>query len=206
MDNKKRAKAINQLKMLKLFSSKMRLAAEQWDKPWKILIATAMSAQSRDEMTIKIATDLFRKYPSLRRLANAEYMEVLFVLKSLNYNKTKAANIIECAKSLVNDYGGKVPLSFEDLIKLPGVGRKTANVFLSEMGFDTIGIDTHVAYISNKLGWAKSKSSEKIESSLKQLFPKRYWKRINPILVRFGKTYISRKKKDKLLGKIFAIC
>ncbi len=206
MDNKRRAKALKQLKMLKLSSSKMRLAAEQWDKPWKILIATAMSAQSRDEITIKIATALFKEYPSLRKLANAKYIEILFVLKSLNYNKTKATNITKCAKILVNDYGCKVPLNFEDLIMLPGVGRKTANVFLSEMGLDTIGIDTHVAYISNKLGWAKSKSSEKIESSLKHLFPKRYWKKINPILVRFGKTYTSRKKKDKLLGKILAVC
>jgi len=198
----KQVKAIKQLRGLKLKSSKMRLAAEKWDKPWKTLIAIAMSAQSRDETTIAIATNLFGKYPTLESLANASYEEVLLVLKSLNYNKTKASNIIACAKMLLGKYHGKVPLNFDELITLPGVGRKTANVFLSETGLDAIGIDTHAAYISKKLRWTKNKSPKKIEDDLKQLFPQSYWKQINPVLVRFGKTYTSRKKKDKVLEEI----
>lgn len=199
---KKQVKAIKQLKLLNLKSSKMRLAAEKWDLPWKTLIAIMMSAQSRDEMTIVIATALFKKYPTLEKLAGAKYVDVLYVLKSLNYNKTKSSNIIACAKLLVEKYVGKVPLEFEELITLPGVGRKTANVFLSELGFDAIGIDTHVAYISNRLKWTKNKSSEKIEADLKELFPIKYWKQINPVLVRFGKTYTSKNKKNLLLDEI----
>ncbi|MFA5126034.1 MAG: endonuclease III [archaeon] len=202
MARENQVKAIKQLNLLKLRSSKMRLAAEKWNNPWKTLIAIAMSAQSRDETTITIATALFEKYPTLKELANANYDEVLFVLRSLNYNRTKASNIIACAKMLLEKYHGKVPLNFDELIALPGVGRKTANVFLSEMGLAAIGVDTHAAYISKKLLWTKNKSPEKIERDLKLLFSKKYWKHINPTLVRFGKTYTSRKKKDKMLDEI----
>lgn len=198
----KQIKAIKQLGLLKSKSSKMRLAAEKWDSPWKTLIAISLSAQSRDETTITIATKLFEKYSSLEKLANAKYADVLFVLKSLNYNKTKTANIIACAKMLQKEYDGIVPLDFDKLITLPGVGRKTANVFLSEYGFEAIGVDTHAAYISKKLNWTKNKVPEKIEMDLRQLFPKKQWKKINPILVRFGKTYTSKKEKDKILGEV----
>ncbi|MFA5931629.1 MAG: endonuclease III [archaeon] len=202
VSKEKQIKAIKQLGLLKLKSSKMRLAAEKWDADWKTLIAISLSAQSRDETTITIATKLFEKYNTLEKLASAKYVEVLFVLKSLNYNKTKAANIIACAKMLREDYSGVVPLDFDKLITLPGVGRKTANVFLSENGFDAIGVDTHAAYISRKLNWTKNKNPKKIEEDLKQLFPKQKWKQINPVLVRFGKTYTSKKNKDKILKEV----
>lgn len=198
----KSAKAIRQLKALGKKSKKMRLAAQGWGAPWKTLIATMMSAQARDEVTIVIAGALFAKYPALQRLAQAKYEGVLRVLKSLNYNRTKARNIIACAKAVTSQHDGKVPHDFEKLIALPGVGRKTANVFLSEMGHDAIGVDTHAAYISQKLGWTKNKRPDKIEEDLRALFPKKYWKKINPVLVRFGKTYTSRREKDELLDKI----
>lgn len=198
----KRSKAIKQLQFLKLHSSKMRLAAEEWDSPWKTLIAISLSAQSRDETTIKIASKLFEKYPSVNALAKANYVDVLFVLKSLNYNRTKAKNIIACAKLLVKNYAGVVPLDVDKLIQLPGVGRKTANVFLSEMGFDAVGVDVHVAYCAYVLGWTKHKNPNKIEVDLKKLFPKRLWSRLNGTLVRFGKTYTSKRIKNELLGEI----
>ncbi len=194
--------AISQLEELAKKSRKMRLAAQNWDAEWKTLITTAMSAQARDEVTIVIANALFSKYPSLPKLAAAKYEDMLKVLRSLNYNRTKSRNIIACAKVLVEQHNGKVPHDFEKLIALPGVGRKTANVFLSEMGHDAIGIDTHAAYISQKLGWTKNKKPEKIESDLRALFPKKYWKEVNPVLVRFGKTHMSRRKKDVILEEI----
>jgi len=88
------------------------------------------------------------------------------------------------------------------LVKLRGVGRKTANVFLSEMGKPGIGVDTHVSYISQKLGWTKNKNQHKIEQDLKKLFPKKCWNKVNSTLVRFGKTHTSRKEKDKILNQI----
>jgi endonuclease-3 len=197
-----RSLAIKQLSLIGKKARRMRLAAEEWDLKWKTLIAISMSAQSRDEVTIQIAAALFKRYPSLNALSKAKYGDVLYKLRSLNYNRTKARNIIACAKMLVRDYGGVVPEDINELIKLPGVGRKTANVFLSEYNHSAIGVDTHTAYISQKLGWSKSKRPEKIESDLMELFPKKYWGKINPYLVRFGKTYTSKKEKDMLLEEI----
>ncbi|MBU5537512.1 MAG: endonuclease III [Candidatus Aenigmatarchaeota archaeon] len=195
-------KAIEQLKELNKQSSPMRLAAEEWNEPWQILISTILSARTRDEITIPIAEKLFRIYPTVKDLANAKLEDVQKIIKPINFYRTKSKNIINCAKTLVNTYNGRPPVDFNELIKLPGVGRKTANVFLSEMGENTIGVDTHVSYISRKLGWTRSKNPEKIENDLKKLFPKKYWKKINPILVRFGKTYTSKRIKDKILQRI----
>lgn len=196
------SKVLKQLKELEKLSSPMRLAAERWDKPWQTLISTIASARTRDEITIPIANELFRKYPTVKVLASAKLKDVQKIIKPINFYKTKTKNIINCAKILVKTYKSEPPHDFNELIKLPGVGRKTANVFLSEMGRATIGIDTHVSYISRKLGWATSNEPEKIEEDLKKLFPKNYWKKINPILVRFGKTYTNRERKEELLEKI----
>ena len=103
---------------------------------------------------------------------------------------------------MVKEYHSKIPESIEKLIELPGVGRKTANVFLAEIGKDTIGVDTHVSHISQKLGWTKHQKPAQIEKDLESLFPKKYWSKINETLVRFGKTYTSRKEKDELLREI----
>ena len=88
------------------------------------------------------------------------------------------------------------------MIELPGVGRKTANVFLAEHGKHALPVDTHVFQISRKLGWAKGKNPHKVEEELRQLFPRKYWNKINSTLVRFGKTHTSRKSKDKILNEI----
>jgi len=195
-------KALKQLEELKKLSFPMRLAAEEWKEPWQTLITTILSARTRDEKTIPIANELFKRYPATKDLANAKLKEVQKIIRPINFYKTKSKNIVNCAKILVEKYDSKPPIDLDKLLELPGVGRKTANVFLSEMGKDAIGVDTHLAYISRKLGWTNSEDPKKIEEDLKKLFPKRYWKKINPILVRFGKTYTSRKKKDEILEKI----
>ena len=193
-------KHLKQLKLLKQYSSKKRLAAEKWNKPWQTLIATALSARTKDDTTIIIANELFSKY-TLEKLAKAKENNIQKVIKKINYHKTKSRNIINCAKILLKKYKGKPPLDFNKLIELPGVGRKTANVFLSIMGFQTIGVDTHISYISQKLGWTKNTKPEKIEEDLKKLFPKKQWSNLNPILVRFGQTN-KKKEKDEILKKI----
>ena len=197
-----RKTAIKQLKELKRDSNKMRLAAEKWDKPWKTLIATILSARTRDETTIKICDRLFNRYDSLNKLSIANLKEIEKIIRSVNFYKNKSKNISKCAKILIEKYKGRTPHTFQNLIELPGVGRKTANVFLSEYGKEAIGIDTHVSYISQKLKWTAHKDSKKIEEDLKKIFPKKYWSKINPILVRFGKTHISRKRKDRVLESI----
>jgi endonuclease III len=197
-----KTKAIRQLKELRKKSNNMRLAAEKWNSSWKTLFAIILSARTRDETTISVANKLFRKYSTLGKLENARLNDIEKTIMPVNFYKNKSKNISSCSRTLIREYGGKVPRDFEELIKLSGVGRKTANVFLSEYGEKAIGVDTHVFYISRKLGWSRGKTPEKVEEDLKKLFPKNYWVKINPFLVRFGKTYKSRKRKDELLLRL----
>lgn len=202
MDSKK---AIKQLKMLQKNAALMRLAAEGWGSEWKTLVAIIMSARTRDETTIKVAEKLFKKFPAVTVLANASANEVSAIIRPVNFFRNKTKNVIACARALAERYKGAPPHDLSKLIELPGVGRKTANVFLSEMGKDAIGVDTHVSYISQKLGWSKNKNPHKIEEDLKKLFPRKYWRRINRVCVRFGKTHMSRRIKNELLQQI-ALC
>ncbi|MCX6711850.1 MAG: endonuclease III [Candidatus Woesearchaeota archaeon] len=197
--NQKRA--LKQLRELKKLGSKLRLAAQGWHKPWQILISTMLSARTRDTKTIAVSNVLYKKYPSLKKLAKSNIDNIKDIIKPINYYKTKSKNVLNCSKILINEYNEKVPLDIEQLLKLPGVGRKTANIFLSQMGKQTIGVDTHVSFISQKLGWTKNKKPYKIEEDLKRLFPKKYWKQVNLILVRFGQTY-SKNKKEEILKTI----
>ena len=201
-NNVRMDKKIRQLRRVDYFGKSMRLAAEKWGCPWKTLISIMLSARTRDETTMVVAKELFKRFPSLIKLSGAKLGEIEKVIKPINFYKNKSRNILNSAKILVKAYGSNVPMQFGELMKLPGVGRKTANVFLSEYGEDAIGVDTHVFYISKRLGWCKGKTPDKVESELKRIFPKQYWRRLNPILVRFGKTYTSKKEKDILLEKI----
>ncbi len=209
MNKVKMKKEIKQLKELDKITRKklgkgknLRLAAEQWDKPWKTLISTILSARSLDETTIKYATILFKKYPNVKALAKAKLKDVEKIIKPINFYKNKSRMIIKCAQQLTEEYNGEPPREFEKLIELSGVGRKTANVFLSEQGHNTIGVDTHVNYITHYLHWTNNRKSEQIEQDLKRIFPKSYWKKINPSLVRFGKMHTSRKEKKKVLDEV----
>ncbi len=182
--------------------SMKRLAGEGWKHDWQTLITTIMSAQSRDETTIPIAEELFRKYESLEKLANANYSEVLEIFKGLNYNKTKARHVIEAAKMLISDFNGKVPDNLDELVKLPGVGRKTANLVLTECHEkDAITVDVHVHRLSNVLGIVKTKNPHKTELELMKIAPRKYWSRINRIFVLWGKE-VRGKDKNKLLMKL----
>ncbi|MBU2615570.1 MAG: endonuclease III [Nanoarchaeota archaeon] len=202
MNSKKHITQLNQLKCLGKKPKDLRLAAESWNSSFKILIATILSARTRDETTIPVAEKLFQKYPNAKSLSKAPLSAIQKIIRPVNFYRNKSKNISNCAKAIVKNYNSKVPEDLEELIKLPGVGRKTANVFLSEIGHDSIGVDTHVSYVSKKIGWTKNKNLQKIEEDLKKLFPKRYWAKLNPTLVRFGKTYTSRREKDDLINKI----
>ena len=197
--------AIRQLKELERLGGvkKMRLAAEEWPEEWQTLIAIALSARTRDEVAVKVAKDLFAEYKTAHALRRANPREVAQVIYPVNFFQNKTKNIIACAKMLVEEYGGKPPHDLNKLVLLPAVGRKTANVFLSEYGADAIGVDTHVSYISQKLGWTLHRDPHKIEKDLERLFPRRIWSRVNSTCVRFGKTYMSRIKKDEILERMY---
>ncbi|HRZ85547.1 MAG TPA: endonuclease III [Candidatus Paceibacterota bacterium] len=194
--------AIKQLAEIKKLGGNMRLAADGWDEEWKTLIATLMSARTTDKKTIPIAEELFKKFNNLNKLSKANVKDIENIIRSVNFYKTKSKNILNLSKILVKEYDKKVPHDFNKLIELPGVGRKTANVFLAVYGHDKIGVDTHVEYISRKIGWTKGKNQEQIETDLQKLFPQKKWRDINWILVSFGQTYKSRKQQDEIIDKL----
>jgi endonuclease III len=183
-------------------SSVKRLAADEWEKDYETLIATMLSAQTRDETTIPVAEALFKKYSSLEKLSKAKYDDVLKVISRVNFKYNKAKHVIGTAKLLVSNYSGKVPDDIEELIKLPGVGRKTANLVLSEVhAKDGICVDTHVHRISNVFGFVKTKTPTQTEMELRKIVPKKYWSRINRIFVLWGKD-VRGKDKKKFLEKL----
>ncbi len=177
--------------------SQPRLAVE-WREKWKSLISTILSSQTKDTTTIKYSEILYKKYPNLKSLAKAKKRDVEKIIRPINYHKTKAKHIIETARILVKK--GKIPETREELMELPGVGRKVANVYLVHAhNHACIGVDTHVNFLANALGWTNQNSQEKIEQDLEALFPKRYWNSINWILVRFGQIFPSRKRQIEIL-------
>src|SRR3989338_3851494 len=196
--------AVRQLKELERLGrgKPMRLAAEGWKEEWQTLISILMSARTRDETTGFVAEELFSKYKTLSALARAKPAEVSAIIRPVNFFQNKTKYVIALAKVLVERYKGVPPRDIQKLIELPVVGRKTANVFLSEYGADAIGVDTHVAYISQRLGWTNHSNPHKIEKDLETLFPRNYWSRANRRCVRFGKTYQSRRRKDELLDSL----
>lgn len=194
-------KAISQLKALRRLvkGKEPQLAAEQSAK-WKILISTILASQSRDVLTNKISAILYKKYKTPKALANAPLNEIRKTIKSINYYKTKAKHIKETAKLIQHG----IPKTREELMELPGVGRKVANVYLAEAhNAPAIGVDTHVSRISQKLRWTKNRVPWKIEKDLEKLFPKKYWNSINYIVVSFGQIFgTSRRKENEILSQL----
>ncbi len=183
-------------------SVEKRLAGEGWEHDWQTLVATIMSAQSRDETTIPIAEELFRKYPSLEKLAAARFEDVLFVLKSMNYNRTKAKNIVAAARYLLDNHGGRVPDDMDLLLEVPGVGRKTANLVITEVHEkEGITVDTHVHRICNVLGLVNTKTPTQTEEEMKKVAPRKYWARINRLFVLWGKE-VPGKDAKRFLAKL----
>lgn len=194
--------ALKQLSKLNKYGRDMRLAAKGWENDWQTLASIILSARTRDEVTIKVCTKMFEKFPSSSEFSKLKISKVKKLIGSINFFNNKSKMILNCAKVIEKNHNGIVPRDFEKLLLLPGVGRKTANVFLAEFGGANIGVDTHVSYISQYLKWANSDKPEIIEKQLGKLFPKSKWNKMNYIMVRFGKTYTSKKEKDFILDEI----
>jgi len=180
----------------------MRFVAKGWDFPWQTLIAILLSARTRDEVTTEVAEKLFLKYSSLELLAHAKLFSLEQILRPVNFYKTKSQHVLALAKILFSDFEGAVPRDVSVLVSLPGVGRKTAQVFLAQYDVPAIGVDTHVAFISQYLGWTSFSDPLKIEQDLQRVFPQKYWTLVNLFCVRFGKTYLSRAEKTFLLDQL----
>lgn len=159
--------------------------------PFELLIAVILSAQCTDERVNKTTPSIFSKYSTPEDFANIKIDELERLIHPCGFYKNKAKNIKACAKILVEKYNSKVPNTMEDLIALPGVGRKTANVvLLNAYGIaEGIAIDTHAKRISNRFGFSKESDPEKIEKDLLKIFPKEYLKDINHLFVYHGRNF-----------------
>ncbi len=155
--------------------------------PFSILIGTILSARTKDESTTKVVKILFSKYKNSKELSNAKLKDVENIIKSIGFYHVKAKRIIEVSKIINSKYGGIVPDELEQLVDLPGVGRKTANCVLV-YAFDkpAIPVDIHVHRISNRLGLVKTKTPEETEFELMKKIPKKFWLEINDTFVMYG--------------------
>lgn len=155
--------------------------------PLSILIGTILSARTRDESTSAVVRELFSKYKTAGALAKARLPDVEKIIKRTGFYHVKAKRIIEVASIIDSKYSGTVPETMEELLGLPGVGRKTANCVLV-YAFDkpAIPVDTHVHRISNRLGLVSTKTPEETEIELMKTIPKKHWLRINDTLVMYG--------------------
>jgi endonuclease-3 len=169
-----------------------------YETPLQILVATILSAQCTDAKVNEITPGLFRKYPTVRHFAEADPEILEQEIRPTGFFRNKTKNIIGAAKKIVQDYGGRVPDSMKDLITLPGVARKTANIVLSS-GFNKaegIAVDTHVKRLSGRLGLSSHKDPDKIEQDLLVLVPREEWLDFNYMLVNHGRAICQARKPD----------
>lgn len=157
---------------------------------FELLICVILSAQCTDKRVNIVSKELFKKYPTAFALANAKVCDVEEIIKPCGFFHNKAKNIIQTSKIIVEKFGGEVPDDFSNLISLPGVGQKTANV-LSAVGFgkDAFAVDTHVFRVSKRLGIANGKTPEKVEEELKSFFSKDKWSETHHLFVLFGRYF-----------------
>lgn len=169
--------------------------------PYKSLIFTILSARSKDERTLIVTEKIMKKYPKPKDLANADIEEIKTIIKSIGFYNEKSKRIKAAAKTLVEKFNSKVPDTFEELIEIEGVGRKTANVVLNNVfGKDVIGVDVHVHRISNRIGLVNTKKPEQTEIELTKITPKKDLRKINKLLVRFGQSICGPKPKCEICG------
>ena len=159
------------------------------ETPWQLLIAVIMSAQCTDARVNIVTADLFRKYDTLEKFANADLKELEQDIHSTGFYNMKAKNIIACCRDLVDKHGGEVPRTIEELTALAGVGRKTANVIRGNIYNEpSIVVDTHVKRISRKLGLTKSEDPVKIEQDLMKALPRDHWILWNIHIITLGRS------------------
>ncbi|MBM3723443.1 MAG: endonuclease III [Actinobacteria bacterium] len=159
-----------------------------FESPLQLLAATILSAQCTDDRVNMVTPALFAKYPTAADLASANQTELETVIKSTGFYRNKAKSLIGLGQALVTRFGGEVPSTLEELVTLPGVGRKTANVVLGN-AFDTPGItvDTHVGRLSRRFGWSKHTDPEKVEQDIMNLFAPKYWTQLSQVMIWHGR-------------------
>jgi len=164
--------------------------------PFQLLVATILSAQCTDERVNKVTPGLFKKYPGVKDFARLKQETLEAEIRSTGFFRNKAKNIIGASQKIIKDFNGKVPDTMEELLTLPGVARKTANVVLGNSFGKTEGIvvDTHVLRLSQRIGLSKNKTAEKVEQDLMKTIPKKNWIDISHQLILHGRRVCNARK------------
>ncbi|MCA9380445.1 endonuclease III [Candidatus Dojkabacteria bacterium] len=170
----------------------------EFKNPFELLIATILSAQCTDARVNKVTPILFKQFPTPQKMSKATHDEISKIIFSTGFYNQKAKKVIESSKKIVEDFNGKVPNEMNQLIRLPGVARKTANVVLYNAFSknEGIAVDTHVIRISRLLGFTENKNPDKIEKDLMELFPREKWGFLSQSLVLYGRYNCKAKKHD----------
>jgi endonuclease III len=194
-------------KVFKIFKQNYNgVPLEIFKDPYRALISTVMSARTNDNITLVEANKLFDKAPTIKDLSMLDGSEIYNLIKRVGFSKTKARHLSELSKLIIYKHKGQIPSTREELMKLPGVGIKTANLVLNRaFNVPTISVDTHVHQITNILGWVKTKTPEQTLKELEKILPKKYWGNINKLFVSVGRQHTTKSglieflKKNKLL-------
>ena len=192
MDNKNRALKI--FDILKKEYPDVKPALD-YNSAFELLVSTILSAQCTDERVNIVTKDLFKKYKTPEDYLIVEQIELEKDIFSTGFYKNKAKSIKNCCKVLIDEYEGNVPKDFNELVKLPGVGRKTASVVAGNaFGIPAIAVDTHVKRLSNLLGFVETDNPDKIEEKLKELLPENYWVKSSHWLATHGRKICNARK------------
>jgi endonuclease-3 len=172
------------------------------DDPYKTLISTVLSSRTKDEVTFAASERLFKAAPNIIKLQKLRPKVIEKLIYPVGFYKTKAKHLKKLSEIIVIKYHKQIPVTRSNLISLPGVGRKTANLVLNRaFKFPAIAVDTHVHKISNLLGWVKTKIPEQTEKELVRILPKKYWSDINRLFVSIGRQFNSEKRLKAFLRK-----
>jgi endonuclease-3 len=179
-----------------------------FETPLQILVATILSAQCTDERVNKLTPALFRKYPTVKAFAEADQAELERHVRPTGFFRNKARSIIGASRKIVSDFGGKVPASMAELVTLPGVARKTANIVLSSAfgKAEGIAVDVHVKRLSGRLGLSRKADPEKIEQDLLRIVPEGNWLDFNYLLVNHGRAVCRARKPRCPACKLAPLC
>ena len=177
------------------------------NKPYEFLFAVMMSAQCTDARVNIVTSDLYKKYDTLHKFANVKQRELEMDIHSVGFYHNKAKNIIACARMLITDFNSKIPKDFDDLVRLPGVGRKTASVVISHLyGIPAMAVDTHVARISNILFNLNTKDVREIEEKLKEIVAKKDWQLWNTHIIALGREICTARRPKCDICPLYKLC
>lgn len=178
-----------------------------YETPWQLLVATILSAQCTDARVNMVTPGLFAKYPDINALAEADLSELSADIRPTGFFSVKAKHIIESMRMLRDEFNGVMPNRMEDLLKFPGVGRKTANVILCHVyGIPGVVVDTHVKRVSGKLGLTKNDDPERIEYDLMEILPKEHWIRFNTQIIAHGRAVCTARKPQCADCGLYEVC